>query len=285
MYTSFDKKASLSFLRSVKHKLVESHFEDFSESDDKEYSLLFERYPIKGRLKDHLKENSVNYWDYTDKKCRYHRKETTKGSKIARKILNKNLGSSYKDILQTIKEDKLRYFEKQSALEILEEVLIGKNLEFIFNQDGLLEMKEKQFTTLSEFNPYRFKSFVSLKALSEEEVLIQQNFKNFVKYLEKSKYTVSISPQDCVFKGLGIKGYVCIDHSITSYYGLVFAEYGEFFDKVSRCSLVFEIPSSNLGAISALKELEFLGTKTAKKLLIEDAYFPKHVKEIEWWSR
>ena len=87
------------------------------------------------------------------------------------------------------------------------------------------------------------------------------------------------------FKGKGIQGYVSVDDSITYYYGLVFAEYYEYFNKVSRCSLVFDIPKSKLGFDSALRELTYLGSKSAKKELYEETYEPKHVNPVKWWSR
>ena len=69
------------------------------------------------------------------------------------------------------------------------------------------------------------------------------------------------------------------------YCGLVFADYYEYFNKVSRCSLVFDIPKSKLGCDSALKELVYLGTKSAKKELYNETYQPKHVNPVNWWNR
>ena len=244
-------------------------------------------YSNTGNLRSHLEEQGVAYWDYRDKKCRYHRRETNQGWSFLERVFAKSLGSSYSEIKQIILDKKLKYFQKDSAFYYLNKVLKNQDEDYFFNSKGKLERKEKILTTKHEFNPYLYRKFV-FEDYSSRDIMnlpMLERFEKFIQMLEYNGYEVEINELSCSFKGKGIQGYVSVDDSITYYYGLVFAEYYEYFNKVSRCSLVFDIPKSKLGFDSALRELTYLGSKSAKKELYEETYEPKHVNPVKWWSR
>lgn len=243
-----------------------------------------------GGLKSHLEEQGVAYWDYKDKKCRYHRRETNQGWSYLERIFQKSVGSTYTDIKKMLMNKKLKYYQKDSALYYLNKVLKNQDEDYFFNFEGKLEVKEKNLTTKKEYNPYLYRklnlvSFDSFSSYLESELPLVERFEKFVQMLEHHKYEVEISSTSVSFKGFGIVGYCTIDKDYPAYVGLVFAEYYEYFNKISRCSLVFDIPKSKLGFDSALKDLQYLGTKSAKKELYEETYEPKYVNPVKWWNR
>ena len=247
-----------------------------------------EEQPLRHNLKLRFNEISVNYWDYKDKKCPYHRKETSQVTKLASRVFNKHLGKSYKELLDIFKSKKLRHLEYKIVTQWLNEILQGSDESFLFNTEDKLELRQKVITTKSEYNPYRYRRFILDDLLNSDNRFDQslfEKFEKFINMLERNGYSVEVSGSSFNFSGKGIKGYSTINPNYSNYSGLVFVNYSEFFDKISRCPLVFDLPKSLLGFKSALKEIEYLGTNSAKKDLIQDIYKPKHVNFIQWWNR
>ena len=244
----------------------------------------------RGNLKTHLKDNGVSSWDYIDKKCKYHRRDSGQGWDIAEKIFKKHVGKTYKEIKEIILKKRCRHFFEMSLLDQLKIAYTGTHDIYTFNSDNKLELKEKIITTKNEYNPYLYRkldlsSFSNFNKSIKNDLPMLERFEKFIQMLEYNGYEVKIYELSCSFKGKGIRGYINVDSNSPSYCGLVFADYYEYFNKVSRCSLVFDIPKSKLGCDSALKELVYLGTKSAKKELYNETYQPKHVNPVNWWNR
>lgn len=283
----FNNQLAKKFLTHMSPSLVEGDYENITKSDDLSMGRIIEQYPLRGNLLTHLDENGVNSWDYVDKKCKYHRKESNQGSNLANKIVRKHLGKTYNELKILFLNKRYQYFITQSMLSFLDEVKDDKDSDFIFNSDNKIEVRFKKVTTKSNYNPYLYRSFniEDLLSSTKSDLPMIERFEKFIKMLEYKGYSVDISETSIFFTGKNIKGYASIDSNYSAYFGLVFADYYEYFNKVSRCPLVFDIPKSKLGVDSALKELEYLGTKSAKKELYNDTYQPKHVDLVCWWNR
>lgn len=281
----FDSNLAKKFMTHLSNMTDDEIYDRASKADDVGMGRIIEEYPLRGNLLSHLEEQGVCSWDYIDKKCKYHRKESNQGMKLIYRVLDKHLGKSYSEIKKIIKDKRLEYFTESAALDVLEDVKNNTDYEYCVNSEGVIELKEKQETTKTEFNPYRYKPFLPFWETKEdkESILALDKYKKFLSCLENAGYELNIDNLHCAFRGKGIEGYVCIDPS-SAYSGRVFADYHEYFNKVSRCSLQFLIPYSKLGSESALKELKYLGSKQGKQDLYKDEYKPKHVEMNGWWN-
>lgn len=284
----FNKNVAKNFLSSISSSLKEEQYENLDQINDRKMARFIDQHPVRGNLINHLKDNSVSSWDYVDKKCKYHRRDSGQGWKIAEKVFKKHVGKTYKEIKDIILKKRYRRFFELSLLDQLESTFNNTNDTYCFNSDNKLELKEKTPTTKLDFNPYLYRkldlsSFENFNKSLSRDLPMLERFEKFIQMLEHNGYLLEIYDASVYFTGKGIKGYASIDSSY--YYGLVFVDYFEYFNKVSRCPLVFDIPKSLLGFKSALKELEYVGSKEGKKALYDETYEPKHVNSVKWWNR
>lgn len=286
----FDSQLATKFLKKLEGMSEEEIYEKADKAIDSGMGRIIEEYPLRGNLMQHLEDNGVSSWDYIDKKCKYHRRDSGQGQRMSKKIFKKHIGKSYAEIKEIILKKRFRRFFENSLLDQLDNALNNTNDVYCFNSDNKLELKEKTITTKRQYNPYLFRkfdisSFHNFNKSLNRDLPMLERFEKFIQMLEYNGYEVDIHELSMSFKGKNIVGYMSVDPEQSAYYGLIFAEYHEYYDKVSRCSLVFNIPKSKLGCDSALKELEYLGTKSAKKELYEETYKPKHVDFVQWWNR
>lgn len=214
-------------------------------------------------------------FDIIDKKCKYHRTDYGKSYHQAAKFLHKYLGKTKQELLNLVYKKKLKHFVQLGFINAIEDAVKNKEYStFCFNSEGKLELKEKKLTTKSEFNPYRYRRFNPLTFLEDvkkrTDLPMIERFEKIIQVLEYNGYEVKIYGEAVGFIGKGVNGYISIEEGY--YYGKIFADYHEFFDKVSRCPLVLPIPKSQLGAKSVLKSLEFLGSKKGKQALLNGTY-------------
>jgi hypothetical protein len=280
----FDSNLAKKFMTHLSDMTDDEIYDRASKSDDVGMGRIIEEYPLRGNLLYHLEEQGVNSWDYVDKKCRYHRRESNQGTKLACRVIDKHLGKSYSEIKKIIKDKRLEYFTESAALRILEDIKNNVDYDYCVNSDGVIELKEKQVTTKTEYDPYRFKPFIPFWTEKEdkESIILMGNYQSFLTSLEQVGYDLDIYNLHCSFRGFGIVGYVCIDPD-SVYKGLVLADYNEFFDKVSRCPLSFSIPKTSRGKDNAMKDLKYLGSTKGKKDLIAETYQPKFVTFKGFW--
>lgn len=286
----FDSQLATKFLQKLQGMSEEEIYERADKATDSGMGRIIEEYPLRGNLTQHLDDNGISSWDYSDKKCKYHRRDSGQGWKMADKVFNKHIGKTYTELKNIILKKRNRRFFELSLLDQLDKALKGTNDTYCFNSDNRLELKEKIVTTKYKYNPYLFRKmdFSNLDNFQKNfstDLPMLERYEKFIQMLEYNGYEVDISDLSTTFKGKGIKGYICVDPSVSYYFGLVFADYYEYFNKVSRCPLVFNIPKSKLGCDSALKELSYLGTLSAKKELYNETYEPKNVNLIKPWER
>lgn len=286
----FNSQLATKFLKKLEGMTEEEIYERADKAIDSRMGRIIEEYPLRGNLTQHLEDNGKSSWDYVDKKCKYHRRDSNQGWKIANKIFKKHVGKTYIEIKEIILKKRYRHFFEMSLLNQLEKTYTDTHDIYTFNSDNKLELKEKIITTKHEYNPYLYRkldlsSFSNFNKSLSNELPMLERFEKFIQMLEYNGYSLDITETSAFFIGNNIKGYISIDSDLPSYYGLIFADYNEFFNKVSRCPLVFDIPKSKLGCDSALKELKYLSTKSAKKELINETYRPKHVNLVKWWDR
>lgn len=284
----FNSQLATKFLKKLEGMTEEEIYERADKAIDSGMGRIIEEYPLRENLIQHLEDKGISFWDYVDKKCKYHRRDSGQGWKIANKIFKKHIGKTYIELKEIILKKRHKYFFEMSLLEQLDNVYNNIHDTFYFNLDNKLELKEKIITTKHEYNPYLYRK-LNIEELKlgkfNNELPVLERFEKFVQMLEYNGYLLDITETYASFIGNNIKGYISIDSNLSSYYGLVFADYDEFFNKVSRCPLVFDIPKSKLGCDSALKELKYLGTKSAKKELIDETYKPRYVNLVQWWNR
>ena len=225
--------------------------------------------------------------DIWDKKCRYYRDEYGHGYDYARRLCNKYTGKTPEEILilglNHIKK-KLRdeYFFKLGLTEYIRYMKDPESTScdhLVIN--GVVHLKYKQVTTNANANLFKYE----LLSQPEDKYLDIEVFNKyllFVSKLEAEGYSVDADSMSTSFIGKNVKGYVSITPDNYTY-DLVFADHEPFFNKISRCPLVFRIPKSAVGITAALKELEYLGSKYARYSLQEYTYEPKHVHSIKWW--
>lgn len=60
--------------------------------------------PSKEGMRQHLKE-SGEFWDYKDRRCRYHSRVYGRGHKFADKLLDKNVGKSFSQVVKVMKNN------------------------------------------------------------------------------------------------------------------------------------------------------------------------------------
>lgn len=226
-------------------------------------------------------------WDILDKKCRYYRKDYGNGYDYAKRLCDKYLGKTPNEILKlglSHIESKLRsdYFFKlglTSYLHYMKDPNSSSCNHVVI--DNLVHLKNKIVTTKKDVNLFKYEVIESDLYLKSDSITFNK-YLAFITELEARGYEVDIESTCTLFKGKNIQGYVSITPNNYTY-DLVFVDYHLFWNKISRCPLVFKIPKSSLGIVSAFKELDYLGTKQAKKELENDSYFPKHVNLYKWW--
>ena len=153
----FDNQLAKKFLTHMSPSLVEGDYENVTKSDDLSMGRIIEQYPLRGNLLTHLDENGVNSWDYVDKKCKYHRRDSGQGWDIAEKIFKKHVGKTYKEIKEIILKKRCRHFFEMSLLDQLKIAYTGTHDIYNFNSVNKLELKEKIITTKNEYNPYLYR--------------------------------------------------------------------------------------------------------------------------------
>lgn len=97
--------------------------------------------PTREGMRDRLMANSA-FWDYKDRRCRYHSRSYGQGYAHAKKVLNKNVGKSFQKVSQTLKNDprfKHNYFFRRSVRETLRDVKDNSFNYLRFNCDYYLE--------------------------------------------------------------------------------------------------------------------------------------------------
>lgn len=235
----------------------------------------------------YYKRTNRDSWDALDKKFRYYRNEYGHGYDYAKRLCNKYAGKAPKEILilglNHIKK-KLRdeYFFKLGLTEYIRYMKDPESTScdhLVIN--GVVHLKYKQVTTNANANLFKYE----LLSQPEDKYLDVEVFDKyllFVSKLEAEGYSVDADSMSTSFIGKNVKGYVSITPDNYTY-DLVFADHKPFFNKISRCPLVFRIPKSAVGITAALKELEYLGSKYARYSLQENTYEPKHVHSIKWW--
>lgn len=246
---------------------------------------VLEKVPLRGNLKTHLTSQGVNMWDYVDKKCKYHRRESGQGWDLVDKISLKYLGKTYNQLKSLILNKRLKYFERQSALDRLKHIREGLDDDFIFNIENKLELKDKPLTVETIFNPYRYRLFnidEYLKGIDNKDYKVVENFQIFLKVLKKNNYTLEISSCSATFKNEKVKGYINLGNWFSNE-PLVFVDNIETFYKASSCPLIFKLPSSLKELQNALKEFEFIGSKRAIPYIREFSYEPRFVKTKIYW--
>lgn len=271
----FDSKPIIKITNHLNSLSPGERGDDISKLDDVKYFRAIEKYSLRGNLKDHLIENGTNFWDYSDKKCKYHRHDTGQAWSIGEKIIRKHLGKTLEEIKEIMLKKRKPYFIEQGFLDLLDYIRDDKDEEFTINSENKVELRVKKITVKPEFNPYLYRRF-NFNNPHCTSLPLQERYEKILEVLDRKGYLLEISELDTVIRGKGVVVYISIDPS-SPYCGLIVADYFEFFNKVSRCPVSFEIPKSFLGCQSAIKELEFLGSEKAKKELINDNYEMKHV--------
>lgn len=97
--------------------------------------------PTREGMRDRLMKGSA-FWDYKDRRCRYHSRSYGQAYAHAEKVLDKNVGKSFQKVSQTLKNDprfKHNYFFRRGVKETIRDVRDNPFNYLRFNCDYYLE--------------------------------------------------------------------------------------------------------------------------------------------------
>lgn len=97
--------------------------------------------PTREGMRDRLMAGS-EFWDYKDRRCRYHSRSYGQAYAHAEKVLEKNVGKSFQKVTQTLKNDpryKHNYFFRRGVRETLRDVRNNSFNYLRFDSDYYLE--------------------------------------------------------------------------------------------------------------------------------------------------
>lgn len=97
--------------------------------------------PTREGMRDRLMANS-DFWDYKDRRCRYHSRSYGQSYVHAEKVIDKNVGKSFQEVTHTLKNDpryKHNYFFRRGVKETLRDVRNNSFNYLRFNSEYYLD--------------------------------------------------------------------------------------------------------------------------------------------------
>ena len=114
--------------------------------------------PTREGMRDRLKAKS-EFWDYKDKRCRFHRRDYGQGYEHANKLFEKNIGQSFHSVVKTLKNDpryKYMYFFRRGVNETIEDVKNNSFSYLRFDSDYYLDNKSNTVHKRPTRKRYKF---------------------------------------------------------------------------------------------------------------------------------
>lgn len=211
----------------------------------------FKRLPKHESMRSRFKSTNPDYnsyWDFKDKRCKYHRRDYNTGWQLAERYLE--YAERYRQAkYQIIDKFQKKYPKTKSSglfffrlgfFDCIKEVKSKNHWKYVF-----ADITDTVFNK-DKYQLYQFIDDPVDDYISDEDYWIKHNYRNIVYLLLKPYrgFHIEVTSSDCQtirFIKDNIKGYLSCNIN-SGIYGLIVMDTVKDFDKAQRCQVKLTIP-------------------------------------------